>query len=329
MMGMHTLSEVWWVCFSLCVLAVAWQVIDRRQMLTRMISKSLWQEVVPSFRDILRYRWHMLLLGVIGLLLLALMQPKWGITSENVTRQGLQVMIVLDVSQSMLAQDIPPSRFSHARLEILHLLEQLNGDKIGLTIFSGNAFLSCPLTLDYAAFRLFLDDVMVGSVPRPGTNIAAAIRKARETLGRSATTTSVMIIISDGEAFEGGAVASAKKAKEWGIPIYTIGVGLSSGEPVPVTDDRGQRVGFLSNANGQAVVSSLDDVTLRSIASAGGGAYYHADGSTLVMTQLYKELAQYTQQLFEERLADRAIERYRWVLLPACLLLALVVIYRD
>ncbi len=206
-------------------------------------------------------------------LVLALARPQWGAKVEEVRRKGVDVIIAMDVSASMLAEDVKPSRLARAREEVDALIDSLEGDRVGLVAFAGEATVACPLTLDYSAAKVFLDVLDPALVPVPGTAIASAIRKSTEAFGSKDKRYKVLVLITDGEDHEKDAVAAAREASAEGVVIYALGVGSGSGSPIPVRGGDGSVGGYKKDREGKIVTSRLNPVKLAEIAEAAGGRY--------------------------------------------------------
>jgi len=190
----------------------------------------------------------------------------------------VNVLVALDVSLSMEASDVLPTRLERSKAEIRELFDHLQGNRVGILLFAGSPFLLTPLTVDVAAANLFLDAVDVNRLPDPGTNLAAALDGALRALqdAGSESAGSLVILFTDGEGHEGDPSAAARKLKEAGIPVVTVGVGTPNGEPIPVYDDTGRLAGYKKDRSGNVVLSRLDEETLREIASITGGTYFPA-----------------------------------------------------
>ena len=211
-----------------------------------------------------------LLVVSIFFMILALAEPKWGFHMEEVKRRGVDLVIALDVSKSMLAEDLKPNRLSRAKLEIQNLLESLRGDRVGLVVFAGTSFIQCPLTLDYSTVKLFLEDVGIESIPRGGTDVGGAIKKSIEAFAGEEAGDRVIFLVTDGEDHGTSLDASLKEAQEKGIKIYPIGIGKSEGAPIPVAGEKGE-LQYLRDRDASVVLSKLDLGLLERIASATGG----------------------------------------------------------
>lgn len=225
------------------------------------------------------------LLGL-GLLILAAAQPRWGFEWREVKRHGADVVIALDVSRSMSATDIDPNRLERAKREIKDLLALAKGDRMALVLFSGVAFIQCPLTHDLGSFELFLDQASVESLPRQGTSMAAALTEAGRALDQGAegeTQGRAVILISDGEDHEGAALSIAEDLAKRSIKIHTIGVG-GQGAPLPLPDG-----GFLKDKSGNLVVSRLNEGMLKELAQVGGGVYVRSETGDFDLERIYTE----------------------------------------
>lgn len=204
------------------------------------------------------------------LLTIGVANPQIGTRIEEVKQVGIDVFILLDVSLSMKAEDIKPSRLEKAKYSIGKLVQKLQGDRIGLIVFSGAAYVQFPLTTDYAAASLFLNSVDVSSVPQPGTAIEPAIQLAMSSFKSDAETKKAIVVITDGEDHEGDLDKIAKSATEKGVSIYTIGYGSPAGVPIPVYNSAGVRVDYKKDRYSNVVLTKLDENTLKQLASAGG-----------------------------------------------------------
>ncbi len=246
------------------------------------------------------------------------MRPQFGVKFEKVSRKNQDILIALDTSKSMLAQDIKPSRFFHAKQEIRTLLERLKGDQVGLIGFAGEAYVECPLTLDYLSLAMSLSEIEVGSIPIPGTDIATAIKLARQTFNAMGSQSrKILIVMTDGESFENDPIASAEVAQSQGVTIYTIGIGSATGEPIPEYDDQNQITGYKKDKEGNIIVSKLDEEVLTQIASIGNGAYFRVDGSRWVVEALYDAIANVERVALSQKVAHEYKEQYQWPLAMA------------
>src|SRR6184192_2454240 len=270
-------------------------------------------------------------LQLLGLFLaiVSLAQPRWGYTFEDVKRKGLDLLIAVDTSRSMLSNDVQPNRLERVKLAIQDLITQLQGDRVGLIAFAGRAFLQAPLTIDYDAVVEAVNDLDTKTIPEGGTNISSAITLATQSFGKSAMGNRALVIFTDGEELSGDAMKTAKQAVDAGVRIFTVGVGTPQGSLIPVTGDDGQ-TSFVKDSSGQVVKSKLDDKRLREIAQTTGGFYLHLENGPRTMQQIQNEgLAKMQAAEMDVRLSRRPIERYEWPLGAALIALALSILIPE
>ena len=274
-------------------------------------------------------RFGLLLLGL-ALAIVSLAQPRWGYTFEDVKRKGLDLLVAVDTSRSMLSNDVQPNRLERVKLAIQDLIDELQGDRVGLIAFAGRAFLQAPLTIDYDAVIEAVTDLDTKTIPEGGTNISSAITLATQSFGKSAMGNRALIIFTDGEELSGDAVKTAKAAAaDAGVRIFTIGVGTPQGSLIPVTSDNGE-TSFVKDSAGQVVKSKLDDKRLREVAEATGGFYLHLENGPRTMQQVQSEgLAKMQAAEMDVRLSRRPIERYEWPLGAALIALALSILIPE
>jgi Ca-activated chloride channel homolog len=281
---------------------------------------------VDHFRR--RVRLGLQLLGL-ALGFVALAQPRWGYTFENAKRKGLDLFIAIDTSRSMLSNDVQPNRLERVKLAAQDLINQLQGDRVGLIAFAGWAAVQAPLTIDYDAVVEKINDLDTKTVPEGGTNISGAISLAGVTYGKSAVGNRALIIFTDGEELSGDAIKTAKAAAEAGVRIFTVGVGTPEGSLIPINGEEGGAA-FVKDAKGQVVKSKLDEKRLHETAQATGGFYLRLANGPRTMQQLFTEgLAKMQAAEIDVRLARRPIERYEWPLGIAVIALALSFLIRE
>ncbi|MCK4899751.1 MAG: VWA domain-containing protein [Anaerolineales bacterium] len=263
-------------------------------------------------------RWRNILwFFALAMFLVALARPQWGSEVREIQQEGLQVMVALDVSQSMLAQDIKPSRLDRAKLEIADLTERLDGDEIGLVLFSGASFVQVPLTTDYFTALNYLEGANPNVISRPGTVIGDAIRTAASAFDQNQNSQKILILMTDGEDRETDPLVAAREAADEDVLIYTIGFGTPEGEPVPETNQYGEVIGYKQDQNGQVVLSQLDETTLQEIAQSGHGRYYRAGADGRELDSLLAEIDQLQKAQLQTRYETRYIERYQIFLVMA------------
>jgi Ca-activated chloride channel homolog len=271
----HTLNFLWLVPVLIGVAVFA--AVSRSRRLRTWAEARLWPRLAPARAPVRRGVRTALFLAAMAFALIAAARPQVGARTVQVNRQGIDVVVALDVSLSMDAGDVVPSRLERSKQEIRELLEGLRGNRVGILLFSGSPFLYCPLTLDVAAANLFLDAVKTDVLPDPGTNLESALNGAKSALehaegkgGRA------IVVFTDGESHEGNPVEVARALGQAGMPVITVGVGTPAGEPIPVLDEEGRPAGYKKDRSGQVVLSRLDEDVLQQIAQVSGGKYLPA-----------------------------------------------------
>jgi Ca-activated chloride channel family protein len=269
------------------------------------------------------------ILVAVFLIILSLIRPQWGFEWQEVKRSGLDILIAIDTSKSMLAEDVKPNRLERSKFAVKDLIKKLRGDRIGLIAFSGSAFLQCPLTVDYNGFHLSLDNLSPGTIPKGGTSITSAIRVALDSYEGGMKKYKVLVIITDGEDHEGTPLDLAEEAREKGIKIFTIGIGTKGGELIPVTDASGSRI-YLKDRNGNVVKTRLDEETLRKIALNTGGSYVKATGSEFGLELIYDEkLSKMEQREIENKMIKKYEERFQIPLMLALIIIGVELFIRE
>src|SRR5438477_7314342 len=276
-------------------------------------------------------RFGLLLLGL-SLAIISLAQPRWGYTFEDVKRKGLDLLIAVVTSRSMLSNYVQPDRLERGKLAIQDLINELQGDRVGLIAFAGRAFLQAPLTIDYDAVIEAVNDLDTKTIPEGGTQISSAITLATQSFGKSAMGNRALIIFTDGEESKeltSEALKTAKAAADAGVRIFTVGVGTPQGSLIPIAGDDGQ-TSFVKDSAGQVHKSKLDEKRLREVAEATGGFYLHLENGPRSMQQIENEgLAKMQAAEMDVRLSRRPIERYEWPLGGALVALALSILVRE
>ena len=321
---------MWWLALGpVLVVFLAWAYRARRRALTRFAAQPLAERLTRNVRPVVR-RWKAgLLVAGILLLVLALAQPRWDYEWRQVKRKGVDVFVLLDVSKSMLTEDVRPNRLTQAKFAVEDLLTKLQGDRVGLIAFAGTAFVQCPLTVDYEAFRLALREADPHVIPRGGTAIAVALRTAVKAFEAGEGHDRAVVIITDGESTEGDAVAAAEEAAKTGARIYAIGVGSVEGELIPVREE-GKGMEFLKDREGKVIKSRLDEETLQQLALKTQGIYVRSAAGDFGMETVYeKGIAQLQRTAHEERLQKKFYERFQWPLGVGLVLLAIEMFVSD
>jgi Ca-activated chloride channel homolog len=295
---------------------------NRKKLLDKFVSRKLQPVIMPAYSKTKSWLKFSIILLALSSLILAAANPQVGTKMEEVKQTGIDVFILLDVSTSMLAQDIKPSRLEKAKYQISNLIRRLQGDRIGLIIFSGAAYVQIPLTTDYSAANLFLNAVDVNSVPQAGTAIGPAITLATESFNYKTPTQKVIIAITDGEDHEGDVIEAVNNAVSKEIKVYTIGLGSPEGTPIPVYNN-GQPAGFKKDNDGNPILTKLDEATLRQIASAGKGKYFRGSNYEDELDLIYRDLAKLDKTEFGVKKVTDYEDRFYYFLAPAILLLLL------
>jgi len=265
---------------------------------------------------------RVLLLAAVASIFVALARPQVGFQWKEVKRKGIDILLAVDTSKSMLAADVAPNRLERSKLGIMDFVSRLEGDRVGLIPFAGAAFLMCPLTLDYDAFRQSLNTLDTEIIPQGGTDISSAIREADAAFSNNANH-KILVLVTDGEDLEGEALNAAKTAAKKGMTIYTVGVGTPAGELIPMKD-AGQAGHFVKDAKGQVVKSRLDEKMLAEIAQVTGGQYEPLGQQAEGLDAIYRQkLSLVPKQELAERMQRSPIERFEWPLLIAFVLLVM------
>lgn len=252
-----------------------------------------------------------LLLTTLGLLVGALARPQFGTRLETVKREGQDIVVVLDVSSSMLAEDVAPNRLEKAKHEISSLIDRLRGDRIGLVIFAGVPFVQHPLTSDYGAASMFLSSVDTTMIPSQGTALAEAVRTALKLFSPDRRSHRVIVLITDGEDHLGEPVEAAREAADQGVILYAVGIGSSHGTPIPLYDNAGNRLGFKRDERDQVVVTRLDSDILREMAERTGGTFHLASSTEVELDRIYREISEMEKQTLATHQFTRFEEQFQ------------------
>ncbi|MBP9698901.1 MAG: VWA domain-containing protein [Elusimicrobia bacterium] len=261
-----------------------------------------------------------LFLGL-SLLVVALAGPRWGQQFQEVHRRGVDVIIAMDVSASMLAEDIKPNRLTQAKRELGLLIGSLEGDRVGLVAFAGTAFLQCPLTLDYGAARSILDLLGPDLVPKPGTNLADAINASLDAFPKGGGKHRALVLLTDGEDHSGRLDAAVDRAAQEGVRVFAIGFGNPAGEIIPIRDENGNVTGYKKDKDGQTVLSKLDEKVLQSIAAKTRGAYFPSSQGEVEVSKILEEIGRMEKKDLDSRVYGQGENHFRWPLGLAILLL--------
>ena len=314
--------HLYWLVPVLIVFFI-WAFQYKKRLLKRLGDEELIARLTASVSKTKQIWKTVLVIFSFVVLVFALADPQIGTKLEEVKREGIDIFIALDVSKSMLAEDVAPNRFEKAKHEISQFIERLQGDRVGLIIFSGMAFVQCPLTLDYGAANLFLDDVYVGMMPQPGTAISEAIYTARQSFVDKELKHKALIVITDGEDHEGDPLEEEKAAAKEGVVIYTIGIGSPQGAPIPEFDRNGNRIGYKKDRQGRVVTTKLDIPSLEKIAFETGGKFYISSTGDAELDKIYDELFSMEKKELSSREFTQFEDRFQIFLFIVLVLLLL------
>ncbi|MEE2858929.1 MAG: VWA domain-containing protein [Candidatus Neomarinimicrobiota bacterium] len=259
-------------------------------------------------------RSRLLILGVL-FMIFASIGPQVGVKLTELTRQGVDIFILLDTSTSMNATDVKPSRMEKAKYELGRLLNDLNGDRVGLIAFAGSAHLHCPLTEDYSAARLFLNMMDTNLIYNQGTNLAEAIKLALENIEGDDSKFKVILLVSDGEDHQGVALDVAKQAKEKGVIIHSLGVGTIAGAPIPLMDEKGNRIEFKKNKNGQIVTSTLNELVLHEISDMANGMFVRIENQANAILPILSVIKEMEKKEIKSHVFSQYENRYQFFLI--------------
>lgn len=296
----------------------------RKKDLRRFGDMSLLMQLSPFFS---RYRplvkfW--LLQGVLALLIVMLARPQMGSRISKEKREGIETIIALDISNSMLAEDVAPSRLEKSKMMVENLIDNFRKDKVGVVVFAGDAYVQLPITNDYVSAKIFLDDISPALIETQGTDIGKAIELSMHSFTADEKTGKAIIVITDGEDHEGNAEAMAKAANSKGIKVFMLGIGSTSGSPIPLPEG-----GYMSDKDGNTVMSALNETMCKQIAEAGKGTYIHVDNSSVAEERLDAELAKMQKGEIENVVYSDFDEQFQAVGILAILLLIIEVIVME
>ena len=289
----------------------------RRRTLRKFGDEELVRELMPSWSSAKGWVRVILLDLAFLFFVIGLSRPQIGAKLSERETKGAEIMICLDVSNSMLAQDYSPNRLERAKLAVSRMVDKLQDDRIGLIVFAGSSFVQLPITADYISAKMFLNNVDTGSVPIQGTAIGDAILTASRSFSAQSEKSRAIVVITDGENHEDDPVAAAAQAADAGIRVYTIGVGSQHGQPIPVNGE------LLKDKDGDIVVTRLDEETLMQVAKAGNGAYVHAGNEEFGLNPIIEDLRRLEDERFSSVVFEEYDEQYMYFLAIA---LALFVI---
>lgn len=282
----------------------------------REVLSQLMPEVAPS-KPVFKY---LVLLGALILFILGIARPQFGSRLREVKREGVEIIIALDVSNSMMAEDLPPNRLERAKQSISKLVDRLVNDRIGLIVFAGDPYVQVPITTDYVSVKLFLESISTEIVPKQGTAIGAAIEMGMKSFTQAENSSKALIIITDGENHEDDAVQSARMAAEKGITVHTIGIGSSEGSPIPIPEPGGQKA-YRKDKQGEVVITKLNERMLQEVAAAGNGVYIRSSDSRIGLNTIFDEINKMEKQEMDAKIYSDFDERFQYLFGAGLLLL--------
>ncbi len=318
-------EHVWFLCVVLLlVLILVWAFYKRASIVALLVDPQ-WQGQLMQQYSTWRSGIKNLLLSFALLFLgLALLRPSWHKKEEVVEQEGREILIALDVSRSMLANDYKPNRLEFCKKKIKSLLSALPTERIGLLLFSGSAVVQCPLTTDYSAFYMFLDQVDAEAIASGTTALDQALYKAIELFsGAPSRKNKLLVVCTDGEDFSSNLSAIKQKAHDIGLTIFTLGVATAEGAPIPLFNRRGEQIGHQKDEHGTVVISRLNEGILRNLALDAGGTYLHATTDNTDIQALAHKVQQFEKERFEDKKVSQLEEQYHYFVGSAlvCLLL--------
>lgn len=324
----NTYMYYFFAAVPLLILALAlvlrWKAKQRRKLLDPKLAGRM----VPDYSQAKFTIRYVLISLVYVLFTLTLARPKFGMKVEKTKAEGFDFVIALDVSNSMLAEDIQPNRLIRAKQAINSLLDKLDGESMGLVVFAGMADLQSSLTMDYASLKNLLAGVGPDMLPVQGTSISEAIQISMKAFPDKRKRGAAIVIISDGEDHEGAAIQAAKDARNKGIFVHTIGIGSPQGGAIPIYDN-GVLAGYKTDRNNQTVISKMNEAALQEVAGAGGGIYVRGTDPTAALKKVYEEMKTMDKAEQEELNEEGLEDRYQWVLGAALLLLVIELLISD
>jgi len=296
---------------------------NKEKLLARFGQLEMLHKMMPGYSKKRAVWKSALFILTYAFLIIAMADPKIGTKLETVKRKGVDIIVALDVSLSMQAQDIAPSRLEKAKHEIAKLIDILQGDRIGLIAFAGIAHVQCPLTLDYSAAKLFLNQMDTHLIPVPGTAIGDAIKKAMKAFNQKEHKHKVLILITDGEDHQSHPIKQAEEAAKEGIVIYTIGLGSPQGVPIPLYDRNGNPAGFKKDRNGNVVTTKLDVTTLQKIAYLTNGKYFISSSGETELKDIYRQINKMEKKKLSSRQFSQYEDRFQIFIIIALIFLLL------
>jgi Ca-activated chloride channel family protein len=311
------------VAVPVCIAIYIWYIYRAKKNMKKLGDLNLIYQLTPEVSKAKKTTKFILFLIGLSFLILGICNLQTGSKMKDVKREGADIMVCLDVSNSMLAQDLSPNRLERAKIALENMINKLQGDRLGIIVFAGEAYVQLPITTDYGTAKLFLESINTKIVPVQGTNIADAINKAVESFGKDEGKNKAIVVITDGENNEeaqASAVDAAEEAAKKNIVIHTIGVGSESGVPIPNIID-GVMSGYKKDNAGNTVVTKLDSKILQDISSASNGVYVQASSSDIGLDNILDKIAELDKKQLESKMYSDYEDQFQWFLGAALLFL--------
>ena len=307
------------------VLTVLWLIVlfSRSKKIKKIGDATLLRSMMPdvsSWRPNIKFA---LLMFSLGLLICVMARPQFGLKINTDKRSGIEAIIALDVSNSMLAEDVSPNRLERAKMLLSNLIDKMSDDKVGLVVFAGESFTQLPITSDYVSAKMFLESISPDMINLQGTDIAGAISQATNSFTQTEGIGRAIIIITDGENHEGGIDEAVTKATKRGIKVFVLGIGSAEGAPIPVGR------GYLKDNSGETVITHLNEQMCKDVANAGKGSYIHIDNSISGQEKLSRELNKLAKKDMETTVYSEYDEQFQAVALLALLALIMEIVVLE
>jgi len=317
-------TYAWLLPLVLIVCGLALYRIRRTYAVVKLLAGT-WMRQLFKHVSLLRQGLKVCLLSLgVLFLILALMRPQWDKKEEVVSQQGRDVFIALDISRSMLAGDVKPDRLSYAKKKVQQLLKRLRAERVGLLLFSGSAFVQCPLTADYAAFNLYLNQVDTQTISSGSTALDQVLKEVLRVFSRMPDRKNkLLILLTDGEDFSPDLAAIKQEAQQAGLHIFALGVGTADGAPIPLYDERGNRVGHQKDDKGMIVISRLYEPLLQSLATDVGGIYIRASDDESDVDRIVRHVQKFEKEKFDDKTVSSLEDKYHYCLLISFICFAL------
>ena len=309
------------VLIPIIILGFIFYVRWRKKAIAEFGHPSLVNKLMPMASEF-KHRFKFILFAIaIGCLIIGITNPQIGSKMEEVKREGVDLMIAIDLSNSMLAEDLQPNRLMRAKQSISKLIDRLDGDRIGLIVFAGDAYVQLPITTDYSAAKLFLSTINTSIVPTQGTAIGKAIELSIKSFDLNNDQNKAIIVITDGENHEDDAIEKAKEAQELGIFVHTIGMGSAEGGPIPIKNRYGSITSYQKDRDGNTIITNLNEGMLKQIAQSGGGSYIRANSTQSGLNALFKEINKMEKKEIGSKVFTDYKDRFQWFIGLAIILL--------